>query len=118
MAKKKINSRAKGQRGERAWRDRLIQAGFAATRGGQQGAGGSADAPDVVCPALRDRFHPEVKNVESLNVRKALEQAIADADDGQVPYVAWKKNRADWVVTLRGDDFLAMVKKIVESQNN
>ena len=67
-----MNSREKGKRGERQWRDELRAEGFHARRG-QQFAGG-ADSPDVVCEELRG-FHFEVKAVERLNIEDAMEQA-------------------------------------------
>jgi hypothetical protein len=45
-----MNSREKGKRGERQWRDELREQGFAARRG-QQFSGG-AESPDVVCDSL------------------------------------------------------------------
>ena len=48
--KPKINSRQKGARGERQWRDELRANGYVARRGQQ--FSGSADSPDVVCNDL------------------------------------------------------------------
>jgi len=45
-----MNSREKGKRGERQWRDELRANGYTARRG-QQFAG-SPDSPDVVCEEL------------------------------------------------------------------
>lgn len=45
-----INSRQKGKRGERLWRDQLREQGFTARRG-QQYAGG-IESPDVICEEL------------------------------------------------------------------
>ena len=58
-----MNSRQKGARGERMWRDELREAGFTARRG-QQFAGGT-DSPDVICEELNN-LHMEVKFVQSL----------------------------------------------------
>ena len=60
-----VNSRAKGCRGERMWRDELREAGFTARRG-QQFAGGT-DSPDVICEELKN-LHMEVKCVQALNL--------------------------------------------------
>ena len=70
-----MNSREKGKRGERQWRDELRPNGYAAWRGQQ--FSGSAESPDVVCPALR-WIHFEVKAVERLNIEEAMRQARAD----------------------------------------
>lgn len=67
-----MNSRAKGQRGERELADFITAAGFPARRG-QQFAGGP-DSPDVVCPGLP--FHIEAKRTERLNPDAAAFLAI------------------------------------------
>src|SRR5438046_170574 len=71
-----MNSREKGKRGERQWRDELRANGYAARRGQQ--FSGSAESPDVVCDAL-PWVHFEVKAVERLNIEEAMEQARGDA---------------------------------------
>lgn len=100
-------SRDKGKRGERLWRDVLREHGFNAVRG-QQFAGGP-DSPDVICEEMSERFHCEVKFAEKLNIREAMRQAEAD---GQmlIPYVAHKTSRERWLVTMRSNDFLALVR--------
>ena len=101
-----INSRAKGARGERLWRDELREAGFTARRG-QQFAGGT-DSPDVLCEELKN-LHMEVKFVESLNLTAAVEQAERDAD-GKPWIVAHKKNRTPWLVTMTRDTFFKLLR--------
>jgi Holliday junction resolvase len=102
-----VNSCRKGKVGERAWRDQLIAKGFSARRGQQ--FSGSPDSPDVVCEDL-SHLHFEVKVVEALNVHKAMEQAVADAGR-KVPVVAHKKNRTDWLVTMRATDWFKILKE-------
>lgn len=110
MSKKKINSRAKGADGERELAHYLNEKGYEARRG-QQFSGG-ADSPDVICPSLP--FHIECKRVERLQLYEALEQAIRDAGEGgKVPTVFHRKNRKDWVVILKADDFLQLVDKVL-----
>jgi Holliday junction resolvase len=102
----KINSRAKGARGERLWRDLLREEGFTARRG-QQFSGGS-DSPDVICAELKN-LHMEVKFVEKLNLEQACEQA--DRDRGVKPYiVAHKKSRSNWKVTMDASLFFALLR--------
>src|SRR5262245_23870546 len=72
---RRVNSRQKGARGERLWRDELRANGYAARRGQQ--FSGSPGSPDVVCEAL-PWIHFEVKVVEKLNVQAAMEQARRD----------------------------------------
>ena len=76
-----MNSRQKGARGERLWRDQLRENGWDARRG-QQFSGG-AESPDVVCESL-GWLHQEVKCVERLNIEDAMAQARRDAQ-GKVP---------------------------------
>ena len=100
------NSRAKGCRGERQWRDQLREAGFDARRG-QQFSGGT-DSPDVVCPSL-PTLHFEVKNVEAGNPYRWLEQACRDAGS-KMPVVAHKRNNHPWIVIMTATDFLNLVR--------
>lgn len=105
-----VNSRAKGARGEREWRDFLRQHGFDARRG-QQFAGG-ADSPDVISNV--PGVHWEVKRVERFNLYPALAQADGDRADGNIPVVAHRANGKRWVVVLKAEDFLDMVARIAE----
>lgn len=104
-----VNSRQKGKRVERLWRDQLREAGFLKAFRGQQYCGAAGDA-DVVCPEL-PTIHFEVKGVQNLNVLAAMKQAIADsAKSGRTPTVAHKKNGEPWLVTMLADDWLRLVK--------
>ena len=113
-----INSRNKGKVGELEWAAKLREFGFEAERG-QQRAGG-ADSPDVRCSI--PKVHFEVKRVEALNIYKAMEQATRDCDKGmegnssgyREPVVAHRKNRTEWLVTLRADDYLGIAKAMIE----
>lgn len=105
-----INSRQKGKRGERDWRDQLREQGFTARRG-QQYAGG-IESPDVICEELAD-LHMEVKFVENLNLDKACEQATRDAG-GKRWIVAHRKNNKPWKVTMSSDTFFAILKDGME----
>jgi Holliday junction resolvase len=106
------NSRQKGARGEREWRDQLRAAGYTARRG-QQFSGGT-DSPDVICEELGAVIHFEVKRVESLNVHRAMEQADNDAD-GKIPVVAHKRNGAPWLVTMPAEAFFEILRDGIES---
>jgi hypothetical protein len=54
-----------------------------------------------------------VKRVERLNLYDAIEQAVRDAE-GRIPYVAHRRNRSVWLITLRADDITAFAKAVVE----
>lgn len=103
-----MNSRQKGKRVERLWRDQLREAGFLRAFRGQQYCGAAGDA-DVVCPELPD-FHFEVKGVQNLNVLNAVKQAIADCGKKK-PVVAHKKNGEPWLVTMLAADWLELVRR-------
>ncbi len=100
------NSRAKGCRGEREWRDQLRQAGWDAHRGQQYNG---LEGQDVVCPDL-EHLHCEVKRTQRLNLYAAMEQATRDGE-GKTPYVAHKKNHHKWLVIMWADDFFDLVRE-------
>lgn len=104
-----MNSREKGKRGERRWRDVLRDAGFQKAHRGVQYSG-SPDSPDVACPELPG-IHFEVKAVEALNIWRAMSQAIADAGAKKIPVVAHTRNRSGWLVTMRAEDWLALIRE-------
>ncbi len=108
-----INSRQKGKRGERMWRDELRAQGFTARRG-QQYAGG-IESPDVVCEELKN-LHMECKFVQNLNLDKACEQAEKDSR-GKRYIVAHKKNNKPWRVTMSSDTFFALLRDGMEGIN-
>lgn len=95
-----MNSRAKGKRGELEWAEFLRSRGIEARRGQQ--FSGFPLSPDVVSSLP---FHFEVKRVESLNIEKAMSQAIRDACDN-TPVVAHRRNHGEWLITMRADDWL------------
>jgi Holliday junction resolvase len=115
-----VNSRAKGARGERLWRDELRANGYEARRGQQ--FSGSPDSPDVVCEELA-WLHFEVKCVERLNIEDAMEQAHKDAvGEGakgnsrgarapqKIPIVAHKRNHRAWLVTMTAETFFRLLR--------
>lgn len=104
-----MNSREKGKRGERRWRDVLREAGFLKAHRGVQFSG-SPDSPDVACPELPG-IHFEVKAVEKLNVWDAMAQAVHDAGPSKAPVVAHTRNRSGWLVTMRAEDWLTLIRE-------
>lgn len=98
-----MNSRNKGARGERELAEKLREYGYT-TRRGQQYSGANGDADVVVVEGL----HIECKRVEKLNLDDALAQSIRDARDGEMPVVMHRKNRTEWKVTMRLDDFIQL----------
>lgn len=100
----KINSRAKGVKGELELAEFLRDHGIHARRG-QQFAGGS-DSPDVVSSLTS--VHLECKRVEAGNPYLWLDQATRDAGH-KIPVVAHRRSRRQWVVILNLDDFLNFI---------
>ena len=99
-------SRDKGKRGEREVALILREHGFEARRGQQYcGANGAADVVGV--PGL----HIEVKRTEKFRMYEALDQAINDAREDELPVVFTRKNNCDWVACLRLDDFMELFKE-------
>lgn len=103
-----MNSNKKGKAGEREFRDQLRDAGWMSARRGQQFSGGS-DSPDVVCEELAG-IHWEVKRVESLNIHNAIAQAIRDAGRLKTPIVAHRRNRGEWLATIRLEDLFKLLR--------
>lgn len=108
-----MNSRAKGSRGERQWRDELRAHGYHARRGQQ--FSGTPDSPDVVCDELT-WIHFEVKAVERLNIEDAMEQARRDCG-GKVPIVAHKRNFRPWLVTMPAEVFFQFLSGTLPPEN-
>jgi len=97
-----VNSREKGKHGEREWASVCREYGFTEARRGQQFSG--IEGEDVVgLPGI----HCEVKRVERLNIHDAMEQAVEDSDD-RIPIVAHRKNRKEWLVTMRAEDWFLL----------
>jgi hypothetical protein len=101
-----VNSREKGKRGERQWRDVLRAHGYMARRG-QQFAG-SPDSPDVVCDELK-WAHFEVKHVEHLNVYDGMAQAQRDCGAG-VPFLCHRRRLWPFLVTMTSETFFKFLR--------
>ncbi|WP_273420271.1 hypothetical protein [Veillonella caviae] len=111
-----INSRAKGARGERLWRNFCKEQGFENVRRTVQYCGNTGDASD--CVGLPN-IHQEVKCVEALNIQKAMEQAIHDSGakgDGEIPIVAHKRKYKEWLITMRAEDWFKLYRQSKESK--
>jgi Holliday junction resolvase len=99
-----MNSRDKGKRGELELAHVLQSYGYD-TRRGQQYCGSNGDADVVGLPG----FHIEAKRVEKLNLESAVAQSIRDAREGETPIVMHRKNRCEWLVTMRLPDFMELI---------
>ena len=95
-----MDSREKGKRGERELARKLNGLGFE-TRRSVQYCGANGDADVVGIPGI----HIECKRVENLNIHKAMAQATADAQEGEAPTVFHRRDRGQWLVTMRLADW-------------
>lgn len=102
--KRTMNSRQKGVRGERELAEKLREYGYEARRG-QQFSGANGDADVVGLPG----YHIECKRVERLNIEEAMAQSVRDAREGEVPIVCHRRDRKEWMVTIRLKDFMEVL---------
>ena len=97
-------SRRKGARFERAMVHRFREAmPGAEVKRGLQCRG--EEVADVECPV----FWVEAKRGKKPNIRAALRQAAQAAPKGRTPITVVRDDRAEAMVTLLLDDFLALV---------
>lgn len=101
-----MNSKQKGNRGERELAKVLQEYGYTTRRGHQ--FNGQTDEADVVgVPGL----HIEVKRVEKLNLELAMSQSARDAREGEIPVVVHRKNGRPWLITMQLADYMPKHKK-------
>jgi hypothetical protein len=105
-------SRQKGKRGEREAAAELALVFACEGRRGVQYHGGP-DSPDVVLTGVN--VHVEAKRTETLNVYKALEQAVSDAGS-KTPIVWHRRNGKRSVVIVAVDDLVTLAHEIVASR--
>lgn len=104
-----VNSRRKGAEGEVEFAKRCQEFGYTGARRGQQYCG--IEGKDVVGI---EGIHLEVKRVEQLNPFRAVAQTESDADPGEMPVVAWRKNREKWLIVMRDEDFFRLLNLTAE----
>ena len=106
-----VNSRNKGKRGELEAAKKIAALFGVAARRGQQFSGG-AESPDIVT-GLKG-VHFEVKFVEKLNLRDAMEQSKRDAASDEIPVVMHRTSRKPWLITVVADDLPRLVKILTQ----
>jgi len=102
-------SRDKGKRAEREAARALSELLGVPVRRAQQYAGG-VDSADVVGV---DGLHVEVKHQERMQLYDWIAQAVADASES-VPIVVHRRNRSEWLCSLRLIDLLRLVDTLHE----
>lgn len=102
-----MNSKQKGNRGEREFASLCREHGYDCRRT-QQFAGGTEESADVIG---LPNIHIEVKRVEKLNIYDAIGQAVRDSKGKNLPIVAHRKNDHDWLITMKADDWFKIFKE-------
>lgn len=106
---KRVNSRAKGARGEREAAKVIAAVLGLNARRGQQFSGGP-ESPDVITDA--NDIHFEIKRVEKLNIVNAVKQAVKDAGESRTPVVLHRRNNCEWLLTIRLADVRSLIVKL------
>ena len=106
---KRTNSRQKGKRGELDAADALRRLFSWTTRRTQQFKG-TSDSSDVEVAETPDAFW-EIKREERLNVFKAMDTAAAEAGP-KLPVLMHRRNRTDWLVTVRLADLMRLAEVV------
>jgi len=117
-----MNSRDKGNRGEREWRD-ILNKTFHTKYARTPLSGGLDLKGDIMRTygspkTIADEFHWEIKRVEKLNIHSAMRQAIRDSRPPLIPCVPFRKNSEDWLLCLRADDFISLLVELQELRSN
>ena len=100
------SQREKGKRGERELSTKLREYGYDCRRG-QQYCGDNGDADVLGLPGI----HIECKRVERLNIQVAMEQPKRDAAEGEFPAVFHRRDRSEWLVTMRLEDWVELFRE-------
>lgn len=101
-----LDSRQKGARYERELARKFRAEGYDARRG-QQYSGANGDADVVGLPGI----HVEAKRVERLDLYRAMDQAVRDAREGEIPVVFHRKNNCKTLVTMKLEDWFKLYHK-------
>ena len=111
MVEGNLNSKQKGNRGERSCRDIWREAGFLKARRTQQYAGNTGDASDVTIPEVPS-IHQEVKNTEAKNFLDWMDQAERDAaPHKKIPVVAHKRAGRPWIAILPLENLITIIRR-------
>lgn len=106
-----VNGRRKGAKAELEFSKFCKEKGYDCRRGQQYSGIGGDDV--VGLPGI----HIEVKRVEKLNIHNAMEQSIRDSK-GNVPIVAHRRSREEWLITMKAEDWFNMFQKWLEAEKS
>lgn len=110
--------RNKGRKGEIEFAHLCQDLGYKEAYRTAQHCGKAGHAGDVEGLA---GIHVEVKRTESLRLYDALNQSKRDcaaAGKNEIPIIAHRKNKSEWVVIMTAADFFKMYKKYMESSED
>lgn len=100
-----VNSKRKGKAGELEVANMLKTWGFAGRRTAQYNGKEQGSLADVIgLPGI----HIEVKRVEKLNIYEAIDQAVRDSKESEIPTVWHRKNNHGWLITMQLPDWMEM----------
>lgn len=104
------NSRRKGKVGELELAHLLTRLGVPARRGQQ--VKGTKDSPDIelMNHPLGKRLYVECKRRQSINLHKVVHQAAQEAGEDLIPAIMHRKNLEPWLVTMRLEDIIPILK--------
>ncbi len=113
-----VNGNLKGKVGERE-ACKAVEEALNLTPGtlgrSQQYSGKGESSADIIgLPGI----HFEVKRTETLNLYKALEQAVSDSKNGNVPTVIHRRNRKDWVLIIRLNDLPKLIERLSDKETS
>lgn len=107
-----MNSKQKGKRGELELANELKRHSYDVHRSVQYNGRIQEGDPDLVgLPGI----HIECKRVERLNIQDAMDQAVRDYKDGEIPAVFHRRNRGQWMVTMQLEDWIQLYSKAQKS---
>ncbi len=108
-----VNSKAKGNRGELAARDKVREHWHApeCVRAAQVSGKFSADLLYALPEA-----HVEVKNLKRMAVFGHYHQAQGDAKAGEVPVLLLKADGEPWLVAFRIEDTTEFIARVLTNQ--
>lgn len=102
-----MNSKQKGAQGERELASKLREYGYNTRRSVQYCGAGGESADLLGLPGI----HIECKRVEKLNQLEAMAQAVRDAAADRFPAVFHRRDRCEWLVTMRLVDWIQVYQE-------
>ena len=114
----KINSKAKGKKGELEFSHECEKYGLIGVHRTAQ-TNGKLEQSLADCEGL-DGIHIEVKRVEKLNIDNAMEQAERDLEtkkEKRIPVVFHRKNRKSWLATMKFEEWVKLYKSWLKDKS-